>query len=119
VAADLDCEPLYGRLPDGGIAPTFEQVFMRTFEPTCGISGCHALPNPRGGLRLDDADAAHASLLAAGNGNARVVPGDLRRGKFLVRLETHGESWSMPPGHPLDAPTLCTLRHWVANGAPR
>ena len=40
-------------------------------------------------------------------------------GCHTVRLETAGQPWSMPRGGHLDDQTLCAIRHFIANGAPR
>jgi hypothetical protein len=118
-APSLDCKAAYG-LVNGQIAPTFDDVWTRTLLPTCGISGCHAGPNPQNGLALDVEDTAYTDLMGASStGEPRVTPGNASCGKFMVRLETAGQSWSMPPGNHLDDATLCSIRHWVANGAKR
>jgi hypothetical protein len=117
-AGSLTCAPLYG-LVDGKIAPTFEQVYTQTLSK-CAVAGCHDAERRAGGMSLSDADTAYAALLSSGgNGRPRVTPGDLACGRFIVRLETAGEAWSMPPSSHLSDTTLCSLRHWINNGAPR
>jgi len=117
---NLDCKALYG-LVNGQIAPTFDELWIRTLQPTCGSNpSCHAGPNPQHGLALDVEDTAYKDLLGpSSTGEPRVTPGDTSCGKFMVRLETPGQSWSMPPGSHLDESVLCVIRHWVANGAKR
>ena len=102
------------------IAPTFQEVFDNTLLPICGEVGCHSGANPQRGLKLDDIDAAYTTLLEKNaQGEDRVIKGDLACGKVIVRLETAGESWSMPPDNHLTEPELCAIRHWIKNGAPR
>lgn len=116
---NLDCQAAYG-LVNGEIAPTFDELWTRTLKPTCGVAGCHSGPSPQNGLALDVEDTAYAGLTGPGtDGAPRVKAGDTTCGQFMVRLETPGEPWSMPPGNHLDEPTLCVIRHWVKNGAKR
>jgi hypothetical protein len=118
--ADVTCtSALYG-LHGGQIAPTFQEVFDNTIAKVCAASGCHSGASPQAGLKLDDIDTAYKALLATNAaGERRVIPGDVKCGKVLVRLETAGETWSMPPGAHLDEQTLCSIRHWIKDGAPR
>jgi hypothetical protein len=120
-AANLDCAPAYGLLPDGKtIAPTFQEVFDNTLVPSCALAGCHRAPNPGGGLQLDEIDTAYKSLLATNaQGERRVIPGDVTCGKVIVRLEEVSKPWSMPRGGHLDDRALCSIRHWIADKAPR
>lgn len=120
--ANLDCQPLYGLNPDTGeIAPTFSEVFNTTLKVTCGSQdSCHSSAGANGGLILDDEQKAYDLLLGKGtDGKPRVRPGDVRCGRVIVRLESVDKPWSMPPGGHLDEATLCSIRHWIANGAPR
>ena len=119
-AAAVSCtSALYG-LHGGQIAPTFQEVFDNTISKVCAASGCHSGRSPQAGLALDDIDAAHRALLATNaSGERRVIAGDVKCGKVIVRLETSGEPWSMPPGAHLDEQALCSIRHWIKNGAPR
>lgn len=117
---NLNCTPLYGLMANGDIAPTFDELWTRTLKPTCAQLGCHVQPNPQNGLALDDENTAYADLMAkSSTGVPRVTPKDLKCGRFIVRLETPDQPWSMPPGHHLDESTLCVIRHWIANGAQR
>jgi hypothetical protein len=102
--------------------PTFDNVFKYTLSMHCARPGCHVQPNPQGGMALDDIDLAYTNLVNAksANGEMRVMPGDVKCGKVIVRLESVNEDWSMPPkpGH-LPDPELCSIRQWIANGAMR
>jgi hypothetical protein len=110
----LDCDALYGK------NPTFSQVYTNTLSPRCATSGCHSGPSPAGSMQLGTEDQAFESLHSdASTGGPRVVGGDIQCGKVIVRLETHGEAWSMPPGTPLKPNDLCSVRHWIKNGAGR
>lgn len=119
--ASLNCDASYGLLPDGKtIAPTFQQVFDNTLVPRCAHAGCHSAPGPGGGLQLDEIDTAYKDLLATNaQGERRVIPGDVTCGKVIVRLESVGKPWSMPRDGHLDDRALCSIRHWIAEGAPR
>lgn len=118
--ANADCTTVLYGLHNGVIAPTFDDVFTNTLQPVCGAPGCHSGTNPQRGLKLDQIDDAYTTLLEkSADGEARVIPGNVQCGKVIVRLETAGESWSMPPDHHLDEATLCAIRHWIKDGANR
>ena len=60
-------------------------------------------------------DEAHAfAALRAG----RVVPGDPGCSKLIVRTDSPGASYQMPPGDPLREAERCALIQWVQAGAP-
>jgi len=111
-AESTDCPALY--------APTFDAVFKNTISTTCAATGCHREPNPTGNMALDEIETAYTNLLAKSpSGEPRVTPGDVKCGKVIVRLETAGASYSMPPGRQLPEGELCSFRQWIANGAKR
>lgn len=108
--ASTTCTPEY--------APTYDNVFTNTLSKSCGIAGCHAGPDPKGGLELDQKDTARENLLATNPaGEKRVIPGDVKCGKAIVRLETEGASYSMPPANHLRSAQLCSIAQWIAQGA--
>jgi hypothetical protein len=107
-----DCTPLY--------APTFENVFGQTLSMKCAVSGCHKAPDAKAGMELDNIDTAYTELLTKSTtSEPRVKAGDLQCGKVIVRLDTKGESYSMPPSNPLMETELCSIRKWIAAGATR
>lgn len=112
----LDCTALYGTQSDGSIEPTFDQVYENTLSQRCATTSCHGASPPAGGMNLGTIDAAYESLLGD---TPRIQAGDTECGKFIVRLETPDKPWSMPPGTPLSNTHLCSIRHWIANGAER
>jgi len=60
-------------------------------------------------------DEQHAfDALRAG----RVFPGDPGCSKMIVRTDSPGATYQMPPGDPLSEPVRCALIQWVAAGAP-
>jgi hypothetical protein len=110
-AANADCtDPLYN--------PTFANVFQTTLSMKCAVAGCHVPPAPQAGLELDQIDTAYAALTQQG---ADIVnAGDVTCGHLIVRLETPGETWSMPKGNDqLSEPERCAIRQWIKNGAKR
>lgn len=117
--AELDCNALYG-LKDGEIQPTFHDVWENTLSDTCAVAGCHNEAAAQGGMILEPEQRAYDMLLSKGSDDRpRVIPNDVQCGKVIVRLETPGETWSMPPGSHLSEGELCAIRHWIDNGAPR
>jgi preprotein translocase subunit SecD len=120
--ADASCTDVAYGLHNGQIAPTFDEIFMRTLQPSCGSStSCHAGAHPQNGLSLDDAATAYTDLMSknAAGTEARVIPNDLKCGELIVRLETANEPWSMPKAGHLPDNLLCVIRHWIADGAPQ
>jgi hypothetical protein len=101
--------------------PEFPELFSAVFSQTCASSGtsCHGANGRQGGLVFADEDQAFALLLGNAGGKARVVPGDAACSELIVRLDSPGQPWSMPPGAPLDEGTRCAIRRWVAAGALR
>lgn len=121
VEPDVSCtSALYGD-HGGKLAPTYADVFTHTFKSSCARPGCHTGPHPANGLSFDDETASYDALMStnAAGTNARLIPGNVTCGELVVRLETANESWSMPQGGHLDEPTLCAIRHFIAEGAPR
>ena len=114
---DATCtDPLY--------PPNFKDLFDNTLLRTCSngggpTAGCHSAPYPEAGFELDDIDTAYANILAKSTtGEPRVIPNDVKCGKVIVRLETAGEPWSMPPDDHLNDQTLCAITQWIKSGAP-
>jgi hypothetical protein len=94
-------------------------LFDRIFLQKCASAGgaCHG-GTGQGGLAFVDADASY-ELLVSAKGGTRVKPGDARCSEVVVRLDSIGHSWSMPPGAPLDEGMRCSVRRWIQMGAPR
>ena len=121
--ASLVCERLFGDPLDGGVVQVdFSRIYSDILAPTCATGGgsCHgpASAGRNGGLVFDGVDASREMLLrTSSSGRPRVTPGDVQCGELIVRLETAGEPWSMPRGGHLAETELCTIRHWIANGA--
>jgi hypothetical protein len=107
ITVDTSCAPLY--------APTFDNVYTMTLRDSCGSarSSCHSAVGRRGGMTFEDEAHAYASLLAG-----RVMPGDPACSKMIVRTDSPGAPYQMPPGDPLGEPARCALIQWVQAGAP-
>lgn len=99
--------------------PTWDNVWQYTLKPTCAAPQCHSGASPQGNMNLEDKDQAYTNLLAKSTtGDPRVIPGDVMCGKALVRLNTKGESYSMPPPpRSLPDSELCSINKWIAMGA--
>jgi hypothetical protein len=113
VEVPATCTPLY--------PPTFEQIFTRTLQPTCGVAGgaCHSAQGAKAGLVFAEPDAAHALLLGEVDGRARVIPGEPACSILVARIATRSRSLVMPPGGGLGAGEQCAIIQWVAGGAAR
>jgi len=108
-----DCDVLY--------PPVYDQIFANTFQPTCGEAGtaCHAPEGAHNGLVFADPDEAYGLLLGQEGAPARVLPDQPECSLLRRRLESGDDDFVMPPGMPLSEPERCTIRQWVAAGAPR
>lgn len=106
----LECQPLY--------EPTYDNVYSRTLEPTCGAAGsqCHSSEGAQNGLIFADPDQAYDLLL--GGDEPRVVPGEPGCSLLVHRIEATG-ALQMPPGSPLPAAERCSINQWIASGAER
>lgn len=103
---NTSCQPLY--------QPTFDNVFANTLEQKCGTgSSCHSSVGRAGNLVLDDQVLAHQQLLLEG----RVKPNDAACSEMIVRTDSPGHDYQMPPGDPLTEQERCALIQWVQQGA--
>ncbi len=76
--------------------------------------GCHGATKPRGGLRLDTAEAARKG----GKSGPAVVPGEPDDGTLLEALAGGGSIRKMPLNRPgLNEAQVQTLRDWIRQGA--
>ena len=107
VTVDTSCTPSY--------QPTFDNVFEMTLENGCGsqLASCHSRAGKQGNMSFEDPQTAHDALLAG-----RVKPGDAACSEMIVRVESPGTDYEMPPGAPLSAGHRCALVQWVQAGAP-
>jgi Planctomycete cytochrome C len=109
---DLNCLPLY--------PPEFGEIFHRTLNVTCASTGvsCHGQDGSMGNLVFVNMTDSYDALLGQKGGTRRVIPGDPACSELMVRLDSLGKDWSMPPGTPLDERARCAIRRWIAAGAP-
>lgn len=107
IAVDTSCAPAY--------APTFDNVYTLTLQDSCASqsASCHSAVGRQGGMSFQDQQHAFDALRAG-----RVVPGDPGCSKMIVRTDSPGATYQMPPGDPLSEPVRCALIQWVAAGAP-
>ncbi len=76
---------------------------------------CHGASKHEGGLRLDNVDAATASL---DSGERALVPGDIEHSALIARVTATDGAERMPPeGKPLSSEEVETLRRWIKSGA--
>jgi hypothetical protein len=104
IAVDTSCAPLY--------APTFDNIYTMTLRDTCGSLSCHSAQGQAGGMSFQDEQHAFDALRAG-----RVMPGDPGCSKMVVRTDSPGASYQMPPGDALSEPARCALIQWVQAGA--
>jgi hypothetical protein len=103
VELDAVCDPLY--------EPEWANVYVRTLQPSCGVGGgsCHSSEGAKGGLILDDEDAAFEGM------QQRLIPGEASCSLIAVRLHLD----EMPPSSPLSAAEQCAVQRWIDSGAVR
>jgi hypothetical protein len=108
-AIDESCAP--------GYVPNFTNVYKNTIQMGCGStkSSCHSAAGHAGNMSFADPDTAYEQLLRAGQN--RVIPGDPACSEMIVRTNSPGEDYQMPPGDALTAPERCALVQWVLQGA--
>ena len=106
---DTACQP--------GYVPTFTNVYNNTIKDSCGStkSNCHSAKDHAGGLSFESQDVAYEGLLDATK--RRVVPGDPGCSEMIVRTDSPGADYQMPPGDALLAPARCALIQWVLQGS--
>ena len=114
ITVDTSCLP--------GYVPTFDNVYKNTIKPSCGStnSSCHSGSHPMDGLSFTDEATAYSDLMMASGKDPkrlRVVPGDPACSLFIVRTDSPGTDYQMPPGEPLSPEERCALIQWVQNGA--
>ena len=85
-----------------------------TLRDACGSqrASCHSRAGKQGGMSFEDQQHAFDALR-----NGRVVPGNPGCSKMIVRTDSPGASYQMPPGDPLSEAERCTLIQWVQSGA--
>jgi hypothetical protein len=106
ITVAVDCAPLY--------QPDFDNIYNMTLRDTCGSEdvSCHSAAGKQGGMSFEDQQRAYDDLLAG-----RVVPGNPGCSEMIVRTDSPGTEYQMPPGDPLSAPERCALIQWVMAGA--
>jgi mono/diheme cytochrome c family protein len=123
-AAHLNVVLLLGAVHGASAAdlppPARVQVdFARDIKPILQRSclSCHGADRPKGGLRLDNRDAA----LKGGDSGRAILPGDSTNSPLvLIVAGLHDEIERMPPkgkGDPLTAEEIGLLRAWIDQGA--
>jgi hypothetical protein len=114
ITVDTACAP--------GYVPTFDNLYKNTLKNSCGSTqaSCHSATGHQGGLSMADEATAYADLLAMSPNyhRARVSPGDAACSLMIVRTDSPGTDYQMPPGEPLSEPERCALIQWVQMGAP-
>ncbi len=107
LTVDTACAPLY--------VPTFDNVYSMTLRDDCGSArgACHSRTGQAGGMSFEDPQHAYDALLAG-----RVTPGNPGCSEMIVRTESPGTDYQMPPGAALIPAERCALVQWVAAGAP-
>jgi hypothetical protein len=103
-------------------APLKAISFNRDVRPILSehCFNCHGMDEKgrKGGLRLDERDAA---LTGGSSGEPAIVPGKPDQSALIRRITAHAGNEVMPPPrvkNPLSPAQVETLKQWVAAGAP-
>ncbi|MGE0377795.1 MAG: PSD1 and planctomycete cytochrome C domain-containing protein [Planctomycetaceae bacterium] len=75
---------------------------------------CHAVDEPKGGLRLD----TRAALLQGGDTGPAIVPGRPDESELIRAIRYEPDGYQMPPDSKLPDEVIAKLTEWVAMGAP-
>jgi hypothetical protein len=114
IHVDTTCAP--------GYTPDFDHVYKNTIQPTCAqSSGCHSASGHAGNLDMSSEALAYSNLMQPSHldpKRMRVVPGDASCSLIVVRTDSPGADYQMPPGMALPEPERCAVLQWVACGAP-
>ena len=90
---------------------SFSEEVAPLFKRHCVV--CHGESLQQSGLRLDRRDAA----MRGGNSGTVITPGDASTSALIKRLEGLEGLQQMPPGGPLAAGAIKTIRAWIEEGA--
>ena len=101
-----------------------ERVVREILQPSCGISACHAQPEPAAGLVLATVEGTHASAVgraptigtAAADHVAIITPGNADRSFLITKVTTPAvdEGLPMPPNEwRLSDEAIAVLREWI------
>ena len=112
-----------------GIEPTLTSIQDEIFTGSCALQSCHSTASLAGDLILEPG-RSHEQLVgpmafqseAAGEGLARVVPGDPDASFLWIRLQVDTDPRYgplMPQGSTegLDADELAAIETWIVKGA--
>ncbi len=75
-------------------------------------TACHSKAGHQGNMSFEDELHAYQALRAG-----RVEPGNPGCSLMIVRTDSPGAAYQMPPGDALSAPERCALIQWVQAGA--
>ncbi|MDB4956690.1 MAG: hypothetical protein JWO36_4259 [Myxococcales bacterium] len=97
--------------------PTFDNVYKNTLKTGCGSdrASCHSAAGHQGGMSFETPAIAYAALTDPAH--PRVMPGNPACSLMIVRTDSPGTDYQMPPGDPLSAAERCALIQWVQCGA--
>lgn len=117
ITVDTSCAP--------GYVPNFHNIYTNTIASSCGPtnSSCHSTAGNAGGMSFADEATAYAALLAPKSkidpSRPRLVPGNPACSLVVVRVDSPGASYQMPPppGDPIMSGERCAIIQWIANGA--
>lgn len=103
----------------GIIWSDYDAIYEGLIMPRCGSSFCHGEGGPTA-LNLSERDLAYDALLGtAMTSNPAVLPFDPECSELTKRLASADPQYRMPRGDKVSAEALCSVVHWIAEGAER
>ena len=117
ITVDTTCQP--------GETPDFHDIYIDTIASSCGPtnSSCHSDSFHAGGMSFATEASAYAALLAPKSmidpSRPRVDPGNPACSLLVVRTDSPGASYQMPPppGDPIMPGERCAIIQWILAGA--
>lgn len=109
---------------DAGVAGPPERIAVLeadVFATSCAFTSCHGTVTPRMGLSL--VAPVHAAVVGQPStevpGRMRVVPGDPAASYLFEKISSDKPAVGarMPPGQPLPAAVIQSVRRWIESGA--
>ena len=105
-------------LPDPGFTATFSSIQEYVLTPNCAVSGCHVGSNPPEGLDLS-AGKSYDNLVSVASQQSSLLlvdPG-ISSDSWIIKKVTADGTSLMPPGSPLSAAVVDSIKKWIDEGA--
>lgn len=100
----------------------YDAIYEGLIVPRCGSGTgtgfCHGAGGPTA-LDLSERELAYQALLGAVTSEPAVIPFDPECSELAKRLASTDPAYRMPRGGQVSREELCSVVHWIAEGAER